>query len=448
MQAAVPWSEKSRTVVALAFCLLPAIAFYALLWREMRPVPMFDDYHAILMFALSFKDLPGPGSKLLYLLAAQHGEYKLVVEHAVVAADLALTGHVHFGFLILLGNALVLVVAYVLWRNTFVSETEVAHRFLLFAPVCYLLFQLNSAENFDWAMCGLQTMPVVLFTLASLHFLLRKSKSALPLACLCAMVASLASANGFLLAPIGLAVLIGERRVRGAALWCASEIVALCLYLYRYVPFVVQPTDPHHGPLQKGLFFLAFTGGAIENIHHVPVKNASMGLGLLIVATMVHQFKTRLYRSDPFGFWTMAWYLLSAAVVAQVRVGQGLNLSLTGRYKIYSDLLLIACYVYWMPRVLVAVRLRSRRRLVYAAMCGATMLFAAAGDLFGDQFLNKRQGRVAQGLNEYVADPAHNPPEISLNGEPFAGGEPELTRTVLTRALKEGIYTLPTAGAR
>ena len=42
---------------------------------------MFDDFQAVIEFALIFRQLPSLGSKLLFIIVAQHDEYKLIYLH-------------------------------------------------------------------------------------------------------------------------------------------------------------------------------------------------------------------------------------------------------------------------------------------------------------------------------------------------------------------------------
>src|SRR5579875_3958268 len=79
----------NRSRLLLAFlCLLPLLVVYAILWRESSALPLLDDYHAIFLFALNQRSL-SPVGKLIAVIAAQHVEYKLIFEHAVVAVVLA-----------------------------------------------------------------------------------------------------------------------------------------------------------------------------------------------------------------------------------------------------------------------------------------------------------------------------------------------------------------------
>ena len=425
----------------VCLCLAPILIFYVLLGREMQAVPMYDDYHAILAFVLDLQTHHGFWNRLLEIAATQHDEYKLVVEHLITAGDYAATGHVHFGLLIALGNAMVLGIAGLLWANCFETEPGFRWRLVLFAPVLWLLFQLNYVENLDWAMCGLQTMPVLLFSLAALHFAIRSGRMAAVAASVSLLLACLSSANGFLVAPLVVAVLFRSRRFQAMLLALSSTVLALWIFLYRYQSFDVSKSFAKPSLLTKLLFFLSFLGGAVENMHHYPVANASVLLGALILAIMV-TFWFVQRTGNAFVLATGTWCLLSAAVVAQGRSYLGVVMSLTGRYKIYSDLLLICCYILLASHFL-QNQPGPKRRLIVGVILTGAVLFACAADVAGYKFLAKRRQRVMFGLRQYQLDPKKNSPEVSLGGEVFGGFEPEISREVLTRALRGRIYTMP-----
>lgn len=115
--------RKSRNLLGpICLCLAPVLVFYGLLIKELRPVPMYDDYHAILAFILELKALGTIQSRLLFLAAAQHYEYKLLIEHLLAAANYGITGQVHFGFLIMAANLMVLGIAWLFWSQSFTEE--------------------------------------------------------------------------------------------------------------------------------------------------------------------------------------------------------------------------------------------------------------------------------------------------------------------------------------
>jgi hypothetical protein len=445
MAHAASTSRPAKRLAALLACALPVVCVYAILLREMRDVPLLDDYHAVLEFVLTLRQLPTHGSRLLWVIAAQHSEYKLIFEHIIIAADWALTGRIHLEFLIVLGNLLMLGILWVLWKNYFADEPNLTRRLFLFLPICCLLFQLNYVDTLDWAMCGLVTIPVVLFSLASLHCLIRQR---LGLACLFALLACFSSINAFLVAPVGLLVLLTRRHWRQVALWTASFCIAFGLYLYRYT-VIHLPDHGTHVPLaDKLLFWVLFLGGAAENQHRFPVKNGALVLGLLLLAIVAYAWRKGFRKTYPFAFYGTLWVLLTAAVVAEGRSGGGIATSLTGRYKIYSDLLLVFGYFALAKFVEGSSLARARQRQLYAAALACIVLFSAASDFLGYKLLLKRNMRVALGISDYVADPAHNVPMVTISGEKDVSEGPPRARVILNESLAAGIYTLPPAPKR
>jgi hypothetical protein len=446
------WGEK----MLLAASLVPIVISFAVLAYEYRAVPIFDDYQAIVYFALQLRSLHGLLAKLLYIVAAQHDEYKLIFEHGIVAAQVALLGRLSFGFLIWCGNLLLLAIGWLLWLNAFPRTWNLRTRLLLFIPVSCLLFQLNYVENQDWAMCGLQTFPVLLFGMLALHLVLAPGRWRFSLACACVVLSCVASANGFLLAPIGLLLFLPGRAWARLAAWSASFAVALGLYLFHYHRITRANVVPQT-VVNKIIFFLSFVGASVENQHHFPVKYGSMALGIVLFSIFVAALGSRFDRVNPFLTYATAWFLLSALLVAQVRSGLGMFMSLALRYKIYSDFLLIFAYVYTMTRLLedtgahdvgsqegaAAHLLRGSSRAVFTGSLICAALLSLSSDFFGYKFLRNRQIHVERGLNEYLADPARNPPMISDTDDPIASGEPEFTRQVLNQARAAGIYQIP-----
>lgn len=417
---------------------------YAALLHAARAVPMSDDFLAILNFSLQWSAQPHGLPRVLEVIASQHNEYKLVVEHAVVASDLALTGRVHFGFLIWTGNLMLLGVGYLFWKNFF-PELDLPQRLLLFAPAAWLLFQLNYVENFDWAMCGLQTLPVLLFTLAGLHFLLQTQRGSLGLACAAAMLGCLSSGNGFLMAPVGVVLLLSARRYRASMLWTGSYLVALLLYLYRYQRFLHPEYERHIPLLHKVMFFLSFLGAAAENMHHVPFGNASSCLGVLILCALIFAWRGGFHRECQFLFWTAIWCLLTAAVVTQARIGEGMVGALTLRYKVYSDLLLIFCYGLGVSSARKSRLPAARQRGLYITAALGIVLMVSMSDVIGYRFLMRRERNTQHALAAFVAGETSASPELGANGIPASDLRSALDKGILLKCIAQGIYKLPPA---
>lgn len=437
-------------LLACAVC-LPPLLVYAILFREALAIPILDDYHAVLGFSLHLVQLHSAQDKLLYVIAAQHDEYKLIFEHAVMAAQLALVHHISISFLVTLGNLMLLPIAYACWRNYFAGKSDLRIRLALFLPISFLLFQLNYAETLDWSMGSLQNVAVIAFAFLSLHFLTRPGSACFSLAWICAALACASSANGFLLAPVGLLILWQQRNERqitaGPAAvrviaWAFLFPIMLALYLYQYT----RPAPiPHIAFFWKALFFVSFTGGAVENMHGRPVPHLAILFGLAICAVFVDAIRKRYYVTNPFAFYTTVWIFFSAMLVSAIRIALGLQLSLSGRYKIYCDLLLIFCYAYLALRIRTSHLTLGRKRTIYVSALSVIILFSLASDAVGYQLLVKRRQRVLDGIALYLANPETTTPMINPNERltPQMQRDQADALTDLNQARQSGLYELP-----
>jgi hypothetical protein len=424
--------------------------FSAVLLQELRGIPMFDDFQALILFAVNFLTVHGLTPKLLYAISAQHDEYKLIFEHLLVALQLTLSPHLHYRFLAILGNLFVLATLAVYWVGYF-SDMPLDRRLLRFAPISFLLVQLNYVETLDWAMCGLQMIPVIFFTVLSLYLVATPrldDRWRFTLGCISASLACLASANGFVLGPVGLLLLLQQKAFRRMIGWCVSFTLALAAYLYRYQP-ITREALVHPTILQKLEFFLTYLGGAVENMHHFPVHGAAMALGMVILLTWLYSLRVGYHRTHPFAFYAALWILLCSAGVTQVRSKLGFDLSLSLRYKIYSDMLMIFVYGFAVHRIDAQAAIQStrwnpvRRRNIYAVGLLFVFLLNLSSALFGYKALKHRADTCAEAFRIYRADPQHASPEVSLTADPITSGEPEFSRKVMNEAIAKGIFIAP-----
>ena len=234
-------ASQPITFLLILAVLLPAISAFGILYWRSLSVPYMDDYDAILRFAVRYSQLPTLKTKVLEIATEQHNEYKLGFEHSIVAAELELSHHLNFTFLTVLGDLFLLPLAYLLWRTYQQDERALDRRLLAFLPISLLFFALTYWENLNWAMTGLQNTPVILFTFLAIYLIApakRPAHGRLLLGCLAAALAAFTSANGFLVGPVGLWMLLARRAYGGSGVWCASFAPPLAAYLYHYAPSV------------------------------------------------------------------------------------------------------------------------------------------------------------------------------------------------------------------
>ncbi len=431
--------RRGWTALLLLAVLVPAVIAFGVLYRQALTVPYLDDYNAILAFAIDYERSPNFEAKLLEIAAKQHNEYKLSFANSIVAAELEFTHHLNFAFLTVLGDLFLLPISFLLWKTYEGGGGDLHRRLLEFLPVSLLFFSLSYWETLNWAMAALQNIPVILFSLLAIYLLAGKDSPAagvrLCFACLAAALAALASANGFLLGPVGLLILLPRRAYGRSLAWLASFIVPLITYLYHYTPHT--PSFHLEGSalyLSRALFFFAFFGSVITN------RWVADLLGLVILAIIVVAMRSRFDRSNPTAFYFTVWVVATGAVVSWVRGAMGFWT--TSRYSIYSYLVLIFCYrflAWYLPQRW--SNFHRRRYYVTSAVVAAALCFF--GDFDANSHLEARRRMVLTGIENYRADPKNNSPMNAPLLPDVILKETEFEREVLTQAIESGIYALP-----
>lgn len=98
---------------------------------------MRDDYWTILHFANALTDRPSLTEKITFFLAEQNNEYKLYVLHAPVWLQTTLTHRINFRILIGLGDAFVLLLGILLWKQFLPAYTDLRRKLIYFVPVLF-----------------------------------------------------------------------------------------------------------------------------------------------------------------------------------------------------------------------------------------------------------------------------------------------------------------------
>jgi hypothetical protein len=475
-------SSPIVTGVLLIAVLAPVIAAFAILWMRAYTAPFQDDYHAVLAFAGDFEQLHSVKDKVLLVAAAQHTEYKLVFEHAVIAAELELTRRVDFSFLQLAGDLFLLPIGWLLWLTYGVGrEKSVRAGLVRFLPASLIFFGLAYWETVNWAMAGLQNLPVVFFSLLSIYLLAggetivdsqvskagpgapggsewrrrtkderRKTKDyryprlARPLArsrepgapvnwgwaCAAGALAAFSSANGFLAAVVGAWILWRRRAYWACVGWGASFVIPLAAYLYHYVKVPRATSGLYY--VARPLEVFAFLGMAAGSFWGALVT------GFAVAAVVVWALRVGYVHENPVGVYWTVWVLLSALPVAWVRGSTGVVIA--SRYSIYSCLMLVFCYAFLADRA--AIKTGGWWRFFYPAALVAATAFCVVKDAQAYEKLGRRSEMTRAGMEHYRANPAVNSPQIDAFVIKDVAGEDKYERQELTRAIESGIYRM------
>jgi len=427
-----PHGARKPFWLCLLSAVLPAVIFYWLLWSSVVKLPIQDDYHAVLEFANGYSRLIGFGPKLLDILTFQQNEYKTVFASAIVATQYSLSGHISFGTLMLIGDAFVLPLSVVLIALYRVPGENRVDTFLLLLPVSLLLFQLQYASTLNWAGPSLQNIPVIVFALFSIYLLARNSFLSFAGACLSLLLAIASSGNGLAVAPIGLLLLLQQRRWKQMGLWVLAALVATAGYFYHY-NFLSSQAAPQESVVHSfarlnPAYALSFMGSSLAGSQsYLPAVCA----GLVLCAVLLWMLKRRYYLANPAAFYSAIFIVLTAVGVSGIRSGFGISQSLASRYRIYSDLLLILAYIFLSETYWARLqRLVPNRRMPLAIFIFLCAGFCAASDRAGYRFLLGRRETLLYEMAKW-----QHPSTDATSKQLENRGDP-----IFIRHLQEGIY--------
>lgn len=441
--ARIATTDSRRLTLAICMILLPIISFYVILARHVRNVPLLDDYNGVLQFLEHFSSLPNALSKAGYVVLAQHNEYKTVFANLIIALQYEISGHPSFIVLSWLGNIFVLVLFGLMFRYFFIHEQNMSRRLLLFTPVAYLLFQLQYAETLNWSSPGLQNIPVLVFAFASIAALSRDSRRSFLLGWVLMILTIASSGNGFALLPVGVAMLLQKKAWRRIGLWIVIGALCAVVYFYRY-NFHSSQQAPNESVLHSAhylnpIFALSFMGSALS-FYAPAIWNVSILVGIFICIFVFLMAKRRFDQSNPAFFYFSVFLVLTAIGVSGIRSKFGIGASLAGRYKIYSDLLLICCYVFIVENY---VRSSSLQRRFLQATLVASILFWGIFDRRGEKFLVERDHRVAAGVELYRVTHHQQGPVFFSGEEQLTRGVNSWARPVMETSESTGLYRFP-----
>jgi hypothetical protein len=445
-------SSKARTLIASFFLALPAVFFFTFLLRKSLNVPFLDDYDALLDCLNHLAVLKTASSKALYLLTLQHNEYKLIFGEAVAWLQFSLWGHVDFRILCALGNGFIFLLAILLWKMFLPGRRDLATRLALFIPVSWLLFQLEYYETLNWAMAGLQNLPVLFFSFGAIYFLVRGERWAFCGALVLVILAVSASGNGLAVLPIGVLTLARPLRYLRMAGWLVVSAVCVAAYAYCYNPMLSQNSE--HRSVFAALirlnpaYVLLFMGGAAGLL---PSIGFSLLLGILLCAFFIYVARRGYLRKNRAVSYCVLFLLLTSIGVAGIRSNFGVAQSIPSRYTIHSVLLLIFAWFAMVEQFVQHSRAPILGNRIFIGALIFAGLFSLLADAVGAVQIVRRDRALVQAMTEFQ-HPTF--PNVPIGPAPALALAPPIARavsdtynlrarTILNQSTSLGIYGPP-----
>lgn len=280
------YSARLYEYLPLLLALIPVIALAVTVYRCAVDVPYMDEWEFVPLLQKAYA-----GRLTLGDIWAQHNEHRLLFPYLIMLGMARFTSwnirSEQLFNLVLAGGILVVLLLQV--RAT-VRQTGI--RALSWsAPVLALLvFSFRQHENWLWG-SQIQMFLSVLAVLGAIFLLGNASFSGRRLlgAAVLGVVASYSFANGLLIWPIGVLMILispafAATRRKCCALWLAAGVPTTALYFWGYMTPAVHPSplDTLYEPIDYVHYVLAYLGGAYSG--RLPRATALGGLGVALAA--------------------------------------------------------------------------------------------------------------------------------------------------------------------
>ncbi|HTV07881.1 MAG TPA: hypothetical protein VMD97_02410 [Candidatus Aquilonibacter sp.] len=431
---------------------VPLAAFLGLTLRYIVNIPTLDDYDCGLEFLLTLIHQPNARSKLLLLLSTQHNEYKSIFESAVFWLQYAAFGKLNFRLSMIIGDLFPLIVGIVLWKLFTPRIPSFGLKLALFVPAALLFFQLNYAEALNAPMTALQHMPAVAFAFIAILLLHDDRSGAFAGAIAAFLIGVSASTNVFLVVPIGIAILISRKRYARSAIWIGVFLLALLIYRFHY------HSPPSHVAYKHSSFLVALL--VLKPLYTLAVLGAAAWqfrfpgacvLGAALVLFNLYLIRSGYFRRRPAIGYCELFLLLTAMGIAQVRLDFGLTLSISSRYRIYSDLLLVFAWFSIADQFVLdadgTLRVPLRRNWIFITAMSFAVLNAAVCDYTGNKFFRTRYRYWTEGVAAYEHPQfpgSTEGPLLPVTGQDQDRQQAAIyCRKIFAQAVAAGIYAPP-----
>lgn len=369
-----------RKILAIFLGISPVVVMAYLFDKYAVNIPHWDD-HALKGFILSV-DFAKSFSEKLELFFAFHNEHRIVFTRFITWLIVKFNGTIDYRIMMMVGNSAI--VGIWIYFISCVNKYRLSAWYIAISG--WLLFSLAISENFFWGMASVQNFWVIFWSLTTFYLLiygemedmrnpfhnrsnvLLKTKPINRLmfysAILTSLLALFTSGNGLLVPFIGLFILLLQKRFVTSLYWSLSVGLVLLVHLLtgEARPDEVNAiSDVTFNQVLSGATTLA--GAIFDTDWAYPELRfkVAQGVGGILIIISIVLFFRRIFinyslRLNPYVLVKRQTDLFMSATILFVggtilgiilsRLGLGMSVFLTGKYKIYSILLLIVCTLY------------------------------------------------------------------------------------------------------
>lgn len=382
------YTVKQRFVLWILF-LVPALLVLAFVVKYANNFPFYDQWELVPYLRKVSAHQPISLSEM----AAQHNEHRLLIPRVIMLWLAKLTHwnikiEIYFGYLVLLMIGILLLYKVVqFYQQQSASKMQYAS-ICAIAMISVLVFSLTQDGNILWGW-QIQIFLNILAVAATLGALTTASLSIIDfvLAIASAVVATYTFANGLLIWPIGLAVLLmrwllhkAPHFLRLNIIWLGCSLLFFYLYLHNYVKPAHHPslaTALYH-PFGYIAYVLRYLGNPLIQFrltHVIPVVLCG-ALGFIVLIIIIYSaFRNSLLTRPIDLFWhgMLLYSVLSAMITGVGRAGFGSEQAGASRYITISNLFWMWIIVFGV--LFIAKNFRQSKTILMVITAGFCLLF-------------------------------------------------------------------------
>lgn len=244
LTAALPGATDRARSLARWLLMLVALMPMAWLARETvgsaRNIAQWDDYDHVLGLVMAAQNRPADVYLLDFLLWENSG-HRTVTSRAIVLASQYVFGRVNFDFFLALGWAWILAACAIL----IMASRSQAGRLRMLVVLGFTLFTLQHYESFLWSGSSIDHFAVVMLACGALTALAHLRGWKFGFAVALALAASVTLAHGLAIWPVGLLMLVRDRRWRETVAWVLAGLLTVVAYFHGMSPVVASSVNPN-----------------------------------------------------------------------------------------------------------------------------------------------------------------------------------------------------------
>lgn len=372
-----------RKWAALALALLPVLYYTITLVRYAWNMPYMDDYPVLVDFLNRW-----PGASVeerMGLLLEQNNFHRVVWVKVLALLNVGVTGTINFTFLQLIGNAALLLTAWLLYQ----SRSAIGR--WAFLPALFLLFQFQSWNNAFWAMAAVSNLWAPAWALLAFYLASQPNNHSRWWAILVGLIALLTNGNGMAVLPLLCCIQATGTpgRVRYVGL-IITTILAIFLYFRGYS----NPSGPALTSLfstEKIIHLLALDTAFLgAMLYHPSAAWLSLGVGAATILWTGYLLLARYDRQNPTLFWFLVFLHLTGLMLAVNRIDKGTELMYASRYRNITALMLATTYLS-LADVIRLARPRWLPGLVVVAGLGAVGIWGVSNYTYASKISRFRE---------------------------------------------------------